>query len=120
MSVYGKVPTIDVCVEDTKLMMHFLYKHKGDPNFAMVEVLRLFKTYQASYRVIQVILDSFLNTYKLIVNKRQASTTIQQFSKHTKIPEKWLKENYFTANLGHFPIHADDRDYISMGLYIEA
>merc|ERR1719163_201627 len=81
-------------------MMHFLYKHKGDPNFAMVEVLRLFKVYKASYRVI----------YKSIVNKRSGEMKIEDFSKATGIEETWLKENYFHK----------DSDSISMGLYIEA
>merc|ERR1719163_799975 len=87
-------------------MMHFLYKHKGDPNFAMVEVLRLFKVYKASYRVI----------YKSIVNKRSGEMKIEDFSKETGIEESWLKQNYFHKDLGHFK----DSDSISMGLYIEA
>ena len=92
--LYGKVPVIDVCVEDTRLMMHFLYKHKGDPNFAMVEVLRLFKVYKASYRVIQAILDSYMVIYKNIVNKRSGEMKFKDFSVETGIEEAWLREKY--------------------------
>ena len=94
MAIYGKVPTIDICVEDTRLMMHFLYKHKGDPNFAMVEVLRLFKTYKASYRVVQAVLDSYVKVYEKIVNKRTGEMKMVDFVNETGIDECWLKKHY--------------------------
>jgi len=121
---YSKLPIIDTCFEDTIFLDKLGSKYGLDPNYCLIEFLRLRNNYDCNSRFCMEILENYLekfifkrdsnNENSKMCNSKTGEVNIKNFSKFVNESEMFLEENYF-KNLKYY-----DRKFINLPTVLEA
>jgi len=88
ISDYSKLPVLDVCFEDGRLMSRFYENYKGDPRHAFCQVLRLFETYELTYSEIEACFDDYMSTFASFVDNETGVLKMKFFENNTDLDRK--------------------------------
>ena len=98
ISNYSKLPILDVCFEDGRLMSRFIQNYKGDPSYAFCEILRLFETYGLTYTEIEGCFDSYMERFSAFTENKTGLLDVKYFKEITGLNDSDLKE-FFGKNV---------------------
>ena len=88
ISDYSKLPVLDICFEDGRLMSRFYEHYKGDPRHAFCQVLRLFETYEMTYTEIELCFDDYMSTFASFVDNETGVLKMKFFENITDLDRK--------------------------------
>ena len=115
LAEHSKLPIIDTCFEDTIFLDKLGSKYKLDPNYCLIEYLRLRNTYsELNSRKCMAIIEQYLDKYlQKLDDKKTAEVSFANFVKLVGQPMS-VVDDYF-RDLRYF-----NADFVSLPTVLEA